>query len=94
MGIWAGTQTPVMLRGIIAQPLNVPVDNVQVAVYEAAGCYGRNGADLVAADAAIMSRRTGRPVRVQWILTFAGCAAAAGIMKIHRTRTLTTHSRR
>jgi nicotinate dehydrogenase subunit B len=56
-----------MLRGMIAQLLNMPVDNVQVVVYEAAGCYGRNGADLVAADAASMSRLTGRPVRVQWM---------------------------
>jgi nicotinate dehydrogenase subunit B len=65
--IWAGTQGPAMLRGMLAQLLNMPVDNVRVIVYEASGCYGRNGADPVAIDAAIMSRRTGRPVRVQWM---------------------------
>ena len=32
---------------------------------EAAGCYGRNGADDVTADAALLSRAVGRPVRVQ-----------------------------
>src|SRR5712672_1157835 len=32
---------------------------------EAAGCYGRNCADDVSADAALLSRATGRPVRVQ-----------------------------
>ena len=32
---------------------------------EAAGCYGRNGADDVAADAALLSRAVGAPVRVQ-----------------------------
>ena len=65
--IWAGTQGPAMLRGMLAQLLNMPVDNVRVIVYEASGCYGRNGADPVAIDAAIMSRLTGRPVRVQWM---------------------------
>lgn len=32
---------------------------------EAAGCYGRNCADDVCADAALLSRAVGRPVRVQ-----------------------------
>jgi nicotinate dehydrogenase subunit B len=32
---------------------------------EAAGCYGRNCADDVSADAALLSRAVGRPVRVQ-----------------------------
>ena len=32
---------------------------------EAAGCYGRNGADDVTADAALLSRAVGAPVRVQ-----------------------------
>ena len=30
-----------------------------------ASCYGRNGADDVAADAALLARAVGRPVRVQ-----------------------------
>ena len=32
---------------------------------EASGCYGRNGADDVAADAALLARAVGAPVRVQ-----------------------------
>ncbi|PFH30290.1 molybdopterin-binding aldehyde dehydrogenase-like protein [Burkholderia sp. JKS000303] len=32
---------------------------------EAAGCYGRNGADDVCGDALLLSRAVGRPVRVQ-----------------------------
>ena len=32
---------------------------------EAAGCYGRNCADDVTADALLLSRAVGRPVRVQ-----------------------------
>jgi CO/xanthine dehydrogenase Mo-binding subunit len=65
--IWAGTQAPYLLRNMVAQLLNMAPDNVDVIVTEAAGCYGRNGADPVCADAAIMSRLTGRPVRVQWM---------------------------
>ena len=35
---------------------------------EGAGCYGHNGADDVALDAALLARATnGRPVRVQWM---------------------------
>jgi CO/xanthine dehydrogenase Mo-binding subunit len=35
---------------------------------ENAGCYGHNGADDVALDAALLARATnGRPVRVQWM---------------------------
>ena len=33
---------------------------------EGSGCYGMNGHEDAAADAAILSRATGRPVRVQW----------------------------
>ena len=35
---------------------------------EGAGCYGHNGADDVAFDAALLARAAnGRPVRVQWM---------------------------
>jgi nicotinate dehydrogenase subunit B len=38
-----------------------------VIYVEASGCYGHNGADDVAADAALLSQAMGRPVRVQWM---------------------------
>jgi nicotinate dehydrogenase subunit B len=31
------------------------------------GCYGRNGHEDAAADAALLARAAGRPVRVQWM---------------------------
>jgi CO/xanthine dehydrogenase Mo-binding subunit len=34
---------------------------------EGSGCYGHNGADDVALDAALLARAAGRPVRVQWM---------------------------
>src|SRR5207247_2467297 len=38
------------------------------AIYlEGAGCYGRNGHEDAAADAALLAKAVGRPVRVQWM---------------------------
>ena len=34
---------------------------------EGSGCYGHNGADDVALDAALLARAAGRPVRLQWM---------------------------
>ncbi len=33
---------------------------------EGSGCYGRNGHEDAAADAALLAKAVGRPVRVQW----------------------------
>ncbi len=63
--VWAGTQNPHVLRADLALLLGLPAPAVDVVRLEAAGCYGRNGADDVAADAALLSRAVGRPVRVQ-----------------------------
>jgi nicotinate dehydrogenase subunit B len=38
-----------------------------VAWTEASGCYGHNGADDSAVDAALLSQAVGKPVRVQWM---------------------------
>ena len=63
--IWSGTQNPHDLRNDIARLLDMAVVAVEVIRMEAAGCYGRNCADDVSADAALLSRAVGRPVRVQ-----------------------------
>jgi CO/xanthine dehydrogenase Mo-binding subunit len=64
---WAGTQMPHQARRDMAQLLDLPVENVEVRWIEASGQYGRNGLEHVMADAAIMSRAVGKPVRVQWM---------------------------
>jgi CO/xanthine dehydrogenase Mo-binding subunit len=64
--VWCGTQTARDLRRALAELLTLPVERVRVAWTEASGCYGHNGADDAAADAALLSRETGQPVRVQW----------------------------
>jgi nicotinate dehydrogenase subunit B len=65
LDVWAGTQNPHVLRADLARLTGLPDVQVNVIRMEAAGCYGRNGADDVAADAALLSRAVKRPVRVQ-----------------------------
>ncbi|HLZ01590.1 MAG TPA: molybdopterin cofactor-binding domain-containing protein [Bradyrhizobium sp.] len=63
--VWSGTQNPHMLRADLALLVERPEAEIEVIRLEAAGCYGRNCADDVAADALLLSRAVGRPVRVQ-----------------------------
>ncbi len=63
--VWSGTQNPLALRADLARLLSLPEDHIEIFRHEAAGCYGRNCADDVSADAALLSRAVGRPVRVQ-----------------------------
>lgn len=63
--IWSGTQNPHDLRKDIAHLLDWRPEQVHINRMEASGCYGRNCADDVSADAALLSQATGKPVRVQ-----------------------------
>ncbi|MBV8840857.1 MAG: xanthine dehydrogenase family protein molybdopterin-binding subunit, partial [Alphaproteobacteria bacterium] len=63
--VWSGTQNPHLLRADLALLCERPESEIEVIRFEAAGCYGRNCADDVSADALLLSRATGRPVRVQ-----------------------------
>ena len=65
MTVWAGSQNPHVLRADLATLTGLPDVAVDVIRMEASGCYGRNCADDVAADAALLSRAVGAPVRVQ-----------------------------
>src|SRR3954467_4260658 len=63
--VWSGTQNPHLLRSDLALLIDKPETEIEVIRMEAAGCYGRNCADDVTADALLLSRAVGRPVRVQ-----------------------------
>jgi CO/xanthine dehydrogenase Mo-binding subunit len=65
--IWSGTQDPHGMKDSVAKILGIPPANVHVMNVEASGCYGRNGADDVTTDAALMSQMVGKPVRVQYM---------------------------
>lgn len=67
MTVWTHTQGVFPLRKGLAEMLKMPREQVRCVHVEGAGCYGHNGADDVAADAALIARAVpGRPVRVQW----------------------------
>lgn len=63
--VYAAAQNPYSLRSELALLTGRPADEIRILRYEAAGCYGSNCADDAAADAVLLSRAVGRPVRVQ-----------------------------
>lgn len=66
--VWTHSQGVFPLRRDLAHVLGVEQERVTVIHAEGAGCYGHNGADDVALDAALLARAVpGRPVRVQWM---------------------------
>ncbi len=67
MTVWTHTQGVYPDREGIAEMLRVPIASVRLIHVEGSGCYGHNGADDAAADAALIARELpGLPVRVQW----------------------------
>ena len=66
LAIWSHTQGPHHLRAQIATVMQMELEHVQVIHRDGAGCYGHNGADDVALDAALLARAMGRPVQVTW----------------------------
>lgn len=64
--IWTASQATHRFHGVYARMLNMPPARVRLIYMDGSGCYGMNGHDDAAADAALLSRAVGRPVRVQW----------------------------
>jgi nicotinate dehydrogenase subunit B len=63
---WSASQATHNLRAQLAKMFAMPPENVRCVYLDGAGCYGRNGHEDAAADAAILAKAVGRPVRVQW----------------------------
>jgi CO/xanthine dehydrogenase Mo-binding subunit len=67
MTVWTHTQGVYPDRQGIAEMLRMPPASVRCIHVEGSGCYGHNGADDAAADAALIARALpGVPVRLQW----------------------------
>ena len=65
--VWSHTQGVFALRRDLALALGLPSEQVQVTHVRGAGCYGHNGADDVAFDAAWLARHCpGQPLRMLW----------------------------
>lgn len=66
--VWTHSQGVEPLRRALAELLRVAPEQVRCIHVEGSGCYGHNGADDVAADAALAARAVpGWPVRLQWM---------------------------
>ena len=65
--VWTHCQGVYPLRAALAKTLGLEAFAITVHHVQGSGCYGHNGADDAAADAAIIAMRMpGRPVRVRW----------------------------
>jgi len=64
--VWSASQATHRFRETISRALALPKESVRVIYLDGSGCYGMNGHDDAAADAALLSKAVGRPVRVQW----------------------------
>lgn len=65
--VWSHTQAAFTLRGALAQALDLEETRIRIIHAEGAGCYGHNGADDVALDAALVARALpGTPVMLKW----------------------------
>ncbi len=64
--IWTASQATHRFQSTLARLLGLPRERVRIIYVDGAGCYGMNGHDDAACDAALLSKTLGRPVRVQW----------------------------
>ncbi|WP_439597076.1 molybdopterin cofactor-binding domain-containing protein [Falsiroseomonas sp.] len=65
--IWSHSQGIYNLRADLVKAMRLPAEVFHIQHVEAAGCYGHNGADDVALEAALLARaHPGVPVRVLW----------------------------
>jgi CO/xanthine dehydrogenase Mo-binding subunit len=98
--VWTASQGTHGNRKTFARFLGLPAEKVRLIYLDGAGCYGMNGHEDAAADAAILSRAVGRPVRVQWsredelgwdpkgppqLLDISGAVDSAGRIRAWRT---------
>ncbi len=68
MTVQTHSQSVFETSAAIAKMLGIETNKVRCQHVQGAGCYGHNGADDAAADAALLARAfPGRPVRVQWM---------------------------
>ena len=65
--VMSHSQGPYVIRGALAVALGMSPEDIIVEHSENAGCYGHNGADDAAMDAALLARQLpGTPVLLKW----------------------------
>jgi nicotinate dehydrogenase subunit B len=64
--IWSASQGTHGLRANLVKVFGLSPAKTRVVFLDGSGSYGTNGSDHVAADAVLLSKTLGQPVRVQW----------------------------
>ena len=64
--VWSASQGTHGLRGNLAKVFGLDASKLRVIFADGSGSYGTNGGDHAAADAVLLSKTLGQPVRVQW----------------------------
>ncbi|NBS57400.1 MAG: xanthine dehydrogenase family protein molybdopterin-binding subunit [Betaproteobacteria bacterium] len=64
--VWTSSQATHSMQHELSLITGLPQSAIRLAFIEGAGCYGRNGTEDAAADAALISQLIGKPVRLQW----------------------------
>jgi nicotinate dehydrogenase subunit B len=83
---WSGSQKPHFVRDGVARTLGLPMDKVRAIWMVGPGSYGRNDADDCAADAAVIAKAVGKPVRLQYMREQGTGWDPKGPASIHRAR--------
>ena len=64
--VWSASQGTHGLRNNLAKVFGLSAERLRVIFADGSGSYGTNGGDHAAADAVLLSKTIGQPVRVQW----------------------------
>ncbi len=64
--IWSSTQRPFGIKDQVANVLKLKRDNIRVITTYVGGGFGGKSSNLEALEAAILAKRTGKPVQVSW----------------------------
>ena len=90
LSVWSHSQGVYPLREALAMVFGISGTDIDVIHHPGSGCYGHNGADDVALDAALMARAVpGRPVLVVWARADEFRNAPLGAGMVTRIRAVT-----
>jgi nicotinate dehydrogenase subunit B len=84
--VWTGSQKPHFVRDGVAATLGIPAERVRGIWVVGPGSYGRNDAGDAAADAALLAKAVGRPVRLQYTREQGTGWDPKGPASIHKAR--------
>lgn len=95
LAVWSQTQGVYPLRAALAQVFDMEPADIEVGHRPGAGCYGHNGADDAALDAALLARAVpGRPVMVVWSRATEFRCAPLGPAMVTRARAVLDKNKR